>query len=105
MVPVMPVDGGGEVTLGEIYRKQLELQKDIEDLRTEVRDRHHALASDVTAAIGPIATLGLRMKTAEDKVKELDRDMKTVTARSAWISGAGAALAFVASLVTRFWGR
>lgn len=101
----MSADNGGEPTLWEVYRLQKTLQKSVDDLASEVRDRHHRLANDVNKIAAPMSALGVRMNVAETQIEHLGTRMGTVETRSATIAGAIGALSFLTQLVPWPWKR
>lgn len=88
-----------EMTPGEIQRCLERIDKNIDALRGEVRERHHQLSGEVTAVVVPVSTLTLRVTSAEDAIKALQRDMRSTMLRAAALSGAIAVAAFIVKLL------
>lgn len=78
-----------EITLGEISRQCSTLNLQVAALRNEVRD-----------CLAQIPLLKYQAETAEADIKRIDGDLSKVSARSAWVSGAIAAVGFLTQL---FW--
>ena len=90
-----------QMTSGETQRWLERIDKNVDGLREEVRARHHELAGQMTAAIGPVSTLRLRVELSEKAIKDLQKDMRSVLIRSAFLSGALALAGFLLSLLAR----
>ena len=99
-----------EITPGEIQRSLARLEVGVAELRAEVRERHHTLANEMTKAIGPISVHSVQIENQqrnlerhEHEIDAIDRDLKLVTATANRISGVGAMLAILSSLVPWPW--
>ena len=93
------------VTLGEIFRMCQGTNKQLEALTIEVRDRHHKLADEVNAKIGPLSVLQAQMTDVRANVGELEKDVQAVTARSWFIAGGAAVLGALSHLLPMPWGK
>jgi hypothetical protein len=91
------------ITLGEIYRMCVANNTALTALTTEVRDRHHVLANKVNDAAVAAAVVKSQAERTEKRIGEMETEVDAVTRQSAWISGAGAVLAFVSTLVPWPW--
>jgi hypothetical protein len=87
-----------EMTPGEIQRWLERIDKNIDSLREEVQARHHKLSGEVTAVVGPISTLTLRVDRAESALTVLQKDLQSVLLRAAALSGAIALGGFLLGL-------
>lgn len=71
-----------EYTIAEIQRSLARLEAGLSELRTEVRDRHEYLTGQVSAAVGPMSVLIMRMDNAERDLRQVCGDIKRLDADS-----------------------
>ena len=88
------------VTLGEIFRMCQGTNKQLEALTIEVRDRHHKLADEVNAKIGPISVLQAQMADVRADIGTLQT---TSPQRSAAAWGGGIAGAVIGVIEAAKW--
>lgn len=77
-----------EITLGEIARTCATLSLQLAELKR-----------DVNTCLGPITLLKYQAETAEADIHRLNDEVAKVSARSAWVSGAIAAVGFLAQFI------
>lgn len=78
---------GSDMQPGEIARSLTRIEATIEGLRGEVRDRHHELANQMTAQLGPISVHGVKIAALESQVAALDIKVEHVTAQANKVAG------------------
>ena len=88
-----------DFTLGEISRTCESLNLQLRSLTEEMREGHRALASQVVSFLGPVALLKHQAELAEADLARLDEEVKRISSRSAWVSGAIATLGFIAQFI------
>lgn len=86
------------MTPGEIQRWLERIDKNIDSLREEVQARHHKLSGEVTAVVGPISTLTLRMDRAESSLSVVQKEVQGLMLRSAALSAVIAFAGFLLGL-------
>jgi hypothetical protein len=86
------------------------IEKQLEEMRVDVRHRYHDLANQVNVALGPVSVHGVMLSNQqenldrhEDSLTGLAKKVEDVTASANRIAGFGAALAFVSSLIPWPW--
>lgn len=107
------VDQNSDISLGEIYRKQIEMSETLKSLISDVTKRHHDLRSEVNGDVGRLQTQMLehigpvavmrndvarhetRLDQQATELHEQATKLDDVRTQAARVSGAGALLAFL----------
>lgn len=92
-----------QLSSGETGRSLARIERAIEALAIEVRERHHAMGNKVDAYIGPVAVLKEQTARMSAQLDEHDASITAVKIQAGKVSFAGALLAIVAALIPWPW--
>lgn len=83
-----------DMSVAEIRRNLEDIKKGMAEFRTEVRERHHTLSSQIQAHIGPVAVLTIRVEDLKNDideackhVRECEKGLANTNTRAAYIAG------------------
>lgn len=89
-------EANGRVTTSQFYAAQLETQKMIGEVRSEVRDMKDEIMSELKPLMVKTENNETRSKNNETDIKENRDDIKLIDRRSTWWDGINSALVLIA---------